>query len=194
MMGDEDRHASLIMRRKKAPARITVQAARGENAAAVEHLRTLLRWRPLVSDTRIDYNREDALRAADAGLDEYRKYMQRVEGRTSEVLPKMLVHDVCPELIRCLSSAVRDDKHPDQVKITPGMEPVQSLLFGAMAHREGAENRQPLEVFTAQRLESATARGVEDPMSRYIVAKKAEADWGKKQPKPFTLNRIGRKR
>lgn len=188
MMDREQAYYSLNARRKRAQAtQMTIQHAQGTAAAAWEHLRSLMRTAPLAPRPDVTYNRELARQLVESGeMAKYAEYMDRVEGKESEPFPKIFVSPACVSTADAIFSAARDEKHPEE--LAPGAYPglLSALMLGSLAHKE-IQNRQPESEYVQGRLDRL--RPDADPMARHMAAKKAEADFRKKEMAPIRFQR-----
>lgn len=178
MMEPERAKVSLAARRKKASAtKIMIQHVKGESEAAWEHARDLMRVTPVGAHGLIDYDRDTARRILDEDdrVRKFRQYMEAVEGSTSEILPKILIHAGCATTISALSAASRDENDPGKLAETPHEAVLESFALGMLAHRE-EQAQMPREVFVEHRLNLVT---IDDPQARHMAAYKAESDWKK---------------
>jgi hypothetical protein len=175
MMESERANWSLEQRYKKAAnARIFVQATKGEETTAWEHLRHLLRTGPLVPVRPVAYDRAvvDALCEINDTA-KLAQYYDRVEGKVREEFPKIFVFPCCTDTADAMLSARRSERDESLLALGPYAALLHALAIGALSHRD-RQTVIPREEFVARRLDRLQPDA--DPMVRVNVARKAEHD------------------
>ncbi len=71
--------------------------------------------------------------------------------RKTEVTPKILFHTCCPRVIETLPEMTHDEKQPEKMAKVDGDDPVDSVMYGVMAHRN-MQNTVPLAYFVGEQL------------------------------------------
>jgi hypothetical protein len=179
-------------------AGIALRRAQNHRVAGWMYLHSLMRFRPLVTNTD-KFDAEYAINLAhDHGAERYMEYV-KVFQKQKEALPILQVHSCCKGFIAAVPTAMHDEQHnPEDVLKTD--EPEDDFLdcarYGAMAHKYSVA-KEPLKDFVARRIAEVQTRRALDGHSRMQVAAKAEADW-KNQPSaavPLVIPRAaGRRR
>ena len=155
MVNSEGELASSSIYNESKKPEIIIRPGANQRVSGWQQVREMLRWNPLLA----------------MGLD--------------EVLPKVLIHDNCTQLIECLPTLVHDETNVEDVmKMSAingkgGDDIADTLRYLLMAH-SGAVSREPLQEFMNTRildLQRRSPNGVVDPNAFYMVAQKAESDY-----------------
>jgi phage terminase large subunit-like protein len=179
---------------------LSVQSIKSASAAVNNQsgwdvVREMLRWRPKDVLTRREAPDWDhAMELAYTDQPAYCEYIRQFSTVTPEVLPQLTFAAECHGLIQAMSGATRLLSDQDKLAESNAWYLLQSLRIGALASREEA-GQEPMEEFVGRRLDTLSADAA--PMSRHMVAIKAEADWrtrfGNHGPINFSRAASGRK-
>lgn len=102
---------------------IVLKPASKDTEARWGYMRELLRFRPVVQETedelkerlRQTFSRSEGDRSS--AVYAYEKELSKVKRHDSENLPKLQIwNGRCPELVRCMEEATKDEDHPNRVK------------------------------------------------------------------------------
>ncbi len=126
---------------------------------------------------------------------------QKVFPDEQDILPKLQIWDSCAYVIDQLQSLVFDTDGPnpeDALKIDAvggmgGDDAVDSLRYGLMAWKL-RQNIAPMSIYVMEKLGALSRKynGHVDPTIAYMVAERAEAEYGQKfrRAKPVTFRRL----
>jgi hypothetical protein len=106
-------------------------------------------------------------------------------------VPKILFHSCCPRVIATLPEMTHNEKEPEKMAKVDGDDPVDSLMYGVMAHRN-QQNNMPLAYFVSQQiLECFRERQVDMTMAHLInLQAKERHDREFAAPAPMRLGRF----
>lgn len=158
-------------------ARILIHRAGTERVGVWQWLRSLLRFTPMVDLGKPDPAYARKLLEEPDGQVKYEKYISAFE-RKKEVLPGLLIWDNCPRLIEALSSAVHDDKKPEDI-LEDGKEHSNDELDAlrhALMFLQKLENEMPKQYWMAERMKRAENYQTDPNLMRQIWSK-AEHDY-----------------
>lgn len=172
MLRDKKVAEEMFERRKQEMARgqlmIALKPANTDRVAGWSYLHDLLRFRPIVTETR-DELKERLVKTFDrAGVEAYERELAKVDRDGGpEVLPKMVLWRRCLEAIRGLGEAQRDDppraedvRKWDAIDGIGGDDGIDSLRHLAMAYK-AVETIVPRSYWVGERMERAQEEQVE---------------------------------
>ena len=159
-------------------ASVVIQKAGRDRISVWQHIRSLLRFDPIVDMGQPNPEFAQKLLEGPDGFNRYEAYLKAFE-RKKEVLPGILFWDNCTQLIDELGSAIHDDKKPEDIlDVRQGsshMDALQALRHVIM-HLMKSDNPVPYRHFIAARMNEA--RGYyADPVILAQVARKANSDY-----------------
>jgi hypothetical protein len=159
-------------------AKIVIHRAGRERVQTWQHLRSMLRFDPLVDlgEPNAEYARK--LLDSEDGMLRYETYLAAFT-KKQEILPGLQIWDNCPGLIADMSTAIHDDKKPEDIlEKRDGanhMDPLNALRHILQFLRK-RENLLPRREFLAQRMNKTEHQ---DPNILEQIARKAERDYAK---------------
>lgn len=164
-----------LQRRQRDVARragITIERANNERVNGWSQVREFLRWKPIykVSST-IDYKVVEDLQIK-GGIMAAAEYMKAVMDQKNEILPKLLVLDSCPRLMRGISEAQHDEGRPEDVLKNEFDNEVDALRYTCAVHT-GAQTRKPMQ-YAVEEAVAALPAGASGH-TRYMTAVAAES-------------------
>ncbi len=170
----------------------SIKSASGQNKdqSGWDVIREMLRWRPKLGETKPEAPDWDhAMQLAYSDMPAYHDYIRQFRAIDGEVLPVLTISTECVALIQAMSGASRSTADQDKLAEGTMWFLLQSLRIGALASREES-GTEPMEEFVGRRLDSLATDA--PPMSRHMVALKAEADWKNKYSQhPLNFRRAG---
>lgn len=160
--------------------RVTIRPAIGDETFGWEHLRTMMRVETHDSNLKPTIDAE-VIRAIMQLLDAEQRYAEYMSVVATPVKtpPGLLINPECVRTIHSLSTLLRKVKDSSSAQMDESDAVAKSLLCGSIAH-SGAQRREPMEAFIARRLEKASQK-TDDQARLFMVAQKAELDYGKTQ-------------
>jgi hypothetical protein len=191
----DEKAASIAfeIRRKQQAGRVCIiiqKANSHDRVARFAYVRDLLRFRPLVADTKPDAEYLTALFAR-KGQAAYEAEVAKYAQRKPEILPMLQIWRVCRELDRCMREAVHNEgpKHEEPLKMDAedgvgGDDSLDSFSYGAFAFRE-IQNQMPRAHWVAERMEEAQAKAPEpitDVNRLMQIQRQQEALYAKQHP------------
>lgn len=174
---------------------IVLRPASKDVTARWSFMRELLRFRPIVQET--ESQLKERLRATfgRGGVEAYELELSKVKRHGPEVLPKLQIWaKKCPELVRCLEEANKDEDHPEKIKkwnATDGVggdDALEAAGHGLHYFKE-IETVMPKAYYVSDRIEQVqgqierdTGERLTDPTRLIMVHKAAEARYERIHP------------
>lgn len=170
---------------------LSVQAVRGgKDNSGWDVVRWNLLWRDREHHAKAsqpDWDHARTLAATDPPA--YQDYIRGFMEVDSPLLPRLLISSECPVLIQAMSGAARSAADESALAQTGASYALHSLRIGCLASRE-EQGTTPVDEFIGKRL-AGMDEGA-SPISRHLVAQKAQGDWAKRfgtQPLKFSRTR-----
>lgn len=159
-------------------AKIVVYRAGKERVGVWQYLRSLLRFDPMIDLGNPDQEYVQRLLKEWDGHIKVKDYLAAFEKR-QEVLPGILFHSTCVQLIDEIANAVHDERKPEDILDarvgTSHMDALQALRHRLMFLQK-QQNAMPYRQYFAERMAKAE-QYADDPNILAQVARKAQADF-----------------
>ena len=169
-------------------ASIVIYKAGRERVSIWQHIRSLLRFWPMIDLGEPDP--EYAKKIIESGHpDAYVRYEAYLNSfkRKKEVLPGLVIWDNCVQLIEEMSTAIHDDRKPEDIldvrQDSSHMDALQALRHAIMMLMR-RENALPFRHYMAQQMSRALPQYAHDLNIMKQIARKAEENYSKMAPKP----------
>lgn len=209
MLRDRKVAEDMFERRKQEMARgqllIALKPANTDRIAGWSYLHDLLRFRPIVTETRDELKQRLVQTFERAGVEAYERELAKVDRSGPEVLPKLVLWRRCTEAVRGLSEALCDEppraedvRKWDAIDGIGGDDGLDSLRHLAMSYK-AVETTVPRSYWVGERIERAQEEYVElygerlsDQTRLAMVAERQNALYQKKTnagPKTFSFPR-----
>ncbi len=139
---------------------IVLKPASKDTVARWSYIRELLRFRPVVQETEEQLSQRLSATFGRGGEQAYEKARAAVKRDVDGVLPRLQIwKDKCPELVRCLEEANRDEDNPEKIKKWNAVEGVggDDGLEGAghgLHHFKEVEKVMPKAYYLSDKIES----------------------------------------
>lgn len=146
MLRDPKAAAVMFERRKQESAGcmcIVIKPANNDVPGGCSYMRDLLRWRPILTETREELKTRLQSTFQQAGVEAYERELARSGDRGPEILPKVQIWEACSEFDRCLKMAQHGEapKNEQYAKFDAqdgenGDDSLDSARYGLMAYKE----------------------------------------------------------
>jgi hypothetical protein len=163
--------------------RVTIRVNNPDRVAGLAYAHTLFRWKVLEDPPKADMDYAYALLQEPNGHLKFEKYMRLFDAVTPEVLPGVVIHDRCKELIECIPKLQPDpDRLEDNLKfhgdmMAVGDDPWESFRSLCMGFRD-IENKKPAHVLFAETVQKYVKPGDDFntvvQVARFTAAKQAQ--------------------
>lgn len=174
---------------------IVLKAANTNRVDGWSYMREQLRFRPIVQESELELKQRLVKTYSQAGIEAYERELAKVKRAPDAALPKLQIWKTCPQLIRSVEEAMKDEDKPEDVRKYDAVEGVggddalDSLRHALMDFKE-IETRMPKSYFVSQKIEEIqsqyetdTGERITDPTRLVMIAQRQAAryDVGSKQ-------------
>jgi len=151
---------------------VTIQRAKNARVPGWQTMREMMRWKPLAQPAMDKFDPEYAAILFQQDPLRWQRYNEAFQApKKREILPKLLIYDSCPGLIKGIVEAVHKDETEDVLKTdTPGDDFLESGRYGVHSF-DPTKAKEPDGVYVQRMVSEA---GATDMNSVYMISRHAE--------------------